>query len=121
MKWKDIKKGDKLYLLVSTMTDEGIKSYKFQESNVITNKKCNGFSSLRLKYTDNSNHRRRVNIVIFDNEKNNILSFNIHGEEIIISKDGINDLSDFIAELALKKQEETKQLLIDYKELIEKK
>ena len=83
MKWEDLKKGDKLYLLVSTITGEGIKSYRFQESNVITNKKCNGFSSLRFKYTDNSNHRRRINIVIFDNEKNNILYLSRNGESII--------------------------------------
>lgn len=63
--WKDLKKGDKLWLMVPFVDDEGVINYEIQESSVISNHPYTWCTNIRLKYTDlGMNKRRRINLCI---------------------------------------------------------
>lgn len=110
--WKDLKKDDSLYILVSEINSDGIKSYKYQTTKVISNKSYNSISKLKFKYTDETNHRRRVEIII-DNDTDDYIIINCFDSEIIISYVGKLVLQDFLFEKISQKQKETKQLILD--------
>ncbi len=79
-KWSELKKGDKLYLLIPMYNeDDDIIEYEYQESYVINIKICpdNLGINLRFKYTDISGLRKRCNVFISSNRDDvKVLSVN---------------------------------------------
>lgn len=67
-KWTELKKGDILYLAVPQWDDNNLFiGYKFQETNVISNKLNNNNNGcvLRFKFTNCRGKRTRIQIPIF--------------------------------------------------------
>lgn len=67
--WKNLQKGDTLYLLTPTKIENGNVLYTMQKTYVISISptKENGWQILRMKFTDRSGLRRRVEVTIGDN------------------------------------------------------
>ena len=63
LNWNELKKGDKLYLLVTYFN--GIYTeYKYQETIVTHITEYDVISIIRFKYTDNDGKRRRINLAV---------------------------------------------------------
>ena len=69
LKWSDVQKGDKLYLLVPMMCEHCI-IYKYQESQIINIKIHPKYKSvsIRFKYTDVRGKRMRIETEICQSE-----------------------------------------------------
>ena len=60
--WSNLKKGDKLYLMVPEVKDNTI-YYNYQESEIIVVKEYSSITNVRFKYTYNGK-RKRVNLAV---------------------------------------------------------
>lgn len=68
--WFDLNENDDLYIYLPEINNRIIK-YNCQKSYVINIKKSNSIAIIKLKYTDFTNHRRRIIFMVQKEDKEN--------------------------------------------------